>query len=87
MTTKIPVNTNVTQASSALGGWRDISLHEVADQPMYVNVFSDPGAGLYFSEGTGQAYTIITWAGADTTNGPQYNLNANLTSGGTIDSC
>lgn len=76
------VDTNVTQASSAIGGWHDISLHEVAGQPMYVDVFSDPGSGLYFSQGTGQAYTIVTWAGADTSNGPLYDLNANLTIGG-----
>jgi hypothetical protein len=82
VTTKNPVDTNVTQASSAIGGWRDISLHEVAGQPMYVDVFSDPGSGLYFTEGTGQAYTIVTWAGADTSSKPQYDLNANLTSGG-----
>jgi hypothetical protein len=82
VTTKHAVDTSVVLASSAIDGWRDISLHLVASQPMYVDVFSDPGAGLFFSQGTGQAYTIVTWAGADTSSGPQYALNANLTSGG-----
>jgi hypothetical protein len=68
---------------SAIGGFRDISLHRVSSQPIFVNVFSDSqDSGLFFSQGTGEAETTVTWDGANSPNLRSYLLNAPLTSEG-----
>ncbi len=82
VTAASPNDSDTSAAATALGGWRDISLARVSGQPIYVDVFSDPGAGLYLSEGTGEAVAIVTWDGENSPSVRGYSLNANLTSGG-----
>ena len=75
---------SVSSASSAIDGWRDVSLQLVSSsgQPSYADVVADPGE-LFFTQGTGQAITTVTWYGADSSSGAAYALNGeDLTSGG-----
>jgi hypothetical protein len=83
VTNKTPDPHDSQADGSALGGYRDIQLTRVSGQPIYVDVFGDPeDNGLFFTQGTGQAIATVTWYGADSSNGPIYALNKDLTSGG-----
>lgn len=82
VTQRSPTAADTSTADTAIGGYRDLYLHRVAGQPIYLDVFSDPGAGMYFSEGTGEAVAIVTWDGEDSFNTRSYSLHANLTGGG-----
>jgi hypothetical protein len=74
--------------SIAIGGYRDILLEEVSDQPVHVDVFApdDGDNGLFLSQGTGAAKTTVTWDGTDSPNLLSYGLHDDLTSGG-VDKC
>jgi hypothetical protein len=84
LTANGPFAQNATNldSSSVIGGWRYISLQRLAGEPTYVDVFSSPNPGLFFSQGTGSAIATLIWDGANPSNGLTYGLDANLTSGG-----
>jgi hypothetical protein len=87
VTKKNAVNVPVFDAipiTSDLGDiFRTISLARVVGQPIYVDAFSaDEDGGLYFTQGTGEAITTVTWDTADTTSALAYGLDADVTSGG-----
>jgi hypothetical protein len=64
--------------------YRTLSLARVAGQPITVDIFSaDNDGGLYFTQGTGQAITTLTWDNtADTLSNVACGLTQNLTAGG-----
>lgn len=82
VTQKSPDDMDTSLANTAIGGYRDLLLHRVAGQPISVDIYSDPGAGMYFTQGTGQGIATVTWDGEYSFYSTSYKLTANLTEHG-----